>query len=107
MSIWKHDRNWDKQWDAALTSVPDVKEWLKGWFLAENEGIEVKFEDITSDDVHDFLSWSMFGTVVEKLTTEQSWQLTRSFEQFKRYFIWYWFYRVLLKWQPVYDCSHL
>uniref|UniRef100_A0A7R9U1V0 AB hydrolase-1 domain-containing protein n=1 Tax=Pinguiococcus pyrenoidosus TaxID=172671 RepID=A0A7R9U1V0_9STRA len=48
-------RNWNDAWDLALQESPDVKQFISGWFY------DTTFEDITKEDITEFLCWGVYG----------------------------------------------
>ena len=61
----EYDREWESLWTDVFDSLPDVRQWLAGWFL------DSAFDDISREDVDEFFAWGMFCTTLENLDDEQ------------------------------------
>jgi len=60
-------------WRMCLTNVPCARGFLQGWFY------DAPFEDITRDDVKDFLAWALYSSTFPKLAANDVRDLAKVF----------------------------
>ncbi|EKX46261.1 hypothetical protein GUITHDRAFT_107873 [Guillardia theta CCMP2712] len=66
-------RDLDELWDMILSSSHCTRQFLSGWFY------DSKFESITVEDVHSFLTWATFSTTYEVLDEDKKCSIHRIF----------------------------
>lgn len=73
------DRNWYTIWDNVLSTVEDPKAWITSYFINAN------FEDLSHEDVHEFITWAMFTTTPNYLSKRDEYAVLRTVKQIETY----------------------
>ena len=66
------DRDWDVLWRDVLSTVDDPKAWIASYFVG------AEFDDLSREDVFEFITWAMFTTTPEYIDVEDHSQVDRS-----------------------------
>ena len=65
-------REWDRLWNDVLSTVEDPREWIASYFVG------AQFEDLSREDVFEFITWAMFTTTPEYIDVEDRVEVDRS-----------------------------